>query len=64
MDRGQVTVRREVQMLNPPAIPSDYDPSAIPIEWRSWLNGNRKVPPSEEEIQKYVHFTKYCVSVY
>lgn len=52
VDRGQTTVRREVQMYCPPATPADYDPSAIPIEWRSWLNGNRRVAPSAEEIQR------------
>jgi hypothetical protein len=47
--KGDVEDRREVQLFKPPKEMADYDPNAVPIEWRSWLNGNRRVPPSPEE---------------
>jgi hypothetical protein len=50
--KGDFTERREVQLYKPPAQMADYDPTAIPTEWRSWLNGHRRVPPSPEESER------------
>ncbi|XP_071953718.1 NADH dehydrogenase [ubiquinone] 1 alpha subcomplex assembly factor 2-like [Antedon mediterranea] len=28
----------------------EYEPGMIPYEWEAWMRGNRKLPPSAEEI--------------
>eukprot|EP00898_Chlorokybus_atmophyticus_P003781 jgi/Chlat1/4403/Chrsp29S04533 len=30
----------------------DYEPSSLPVEWNSWLNGSRQMPPTPEEIME------------
>lgn len=34
--------------------PSEYTPESMPPEWSSWLRRQRRDPPTEEEIAKYV----------
>ena len=50
--KGDIEGKREVQLFDVPRDMASYDPSAIPIEWRSWLNGHRRVPPTPDESAK------------
>eukprot|EP00892_Ulva_mutabilis_P008134 jgi/Ulvmu1/5693/UM024_0040.1 len=52
VDGGEQAERREVQLFTPIKSMADYDPDAIPIEWRSWLNGHRQIAPTTDEIDR------------
>lgn len=56
IESGEQAERREVQLFKPIRSMGDYDPDAIPIEWRSWLNGHRQVAPTSEEMEKCESF--------
>ena len=47
--KGDYEERREVQLFEPLKDMASYDPSCVPVEWRSWLRGHRRAPPSLED---------------
>lgn len=48
-ESNKTKLKRSVESVHEHA---DYQAGSIPIEWEAWVRGNRKNPPTAEEIEK------------